>query len=460
MKKSSHEIDMLNGPLLPKILLFVLPLALSGILQLLFNAADVVVLGRYVGADALAAVGSTTALINLLVNMFIGLSVGVNVLVAKHYARGEDDWVTDIVHTAVATALCGGVLLIFVGYFFAGPLLVLMGSPENVLPMSVLYMRIYFAAMPFIMLYNFGAAILRAIGDTRRPLYYLMFAGVVNVILNLFFVLVMELGVAGVALATAISNVISSLLIARSLMMEQSSLRLKLRNLRIDIRVMKKIFTIGLPAGLQGCIFSISNVLIQSSVNSFGYIVMAGSTASANLEGFVYNAMNAVYQANLSFTSQNIGARRYSRVNRILATCIFVVTVIGAVMGITCCIFGRQLIGIYNTEPDVISAGLVRLFFICGTYFLCGWMDVMVGSLRGMGYAVLPMCVSLLGACGFRVLWIFTVFAAHHSMPVLFMSYPISWILTAAAHFYCFCRLRAKLPKTDYTAQKHENVYC
>lgn len=449
MKKSSHEIDMLNGPLLPKILLFVLPLALSGILQLLFNAADVVVLGRYVGADALAAVGSTTALINLLVNLFIGLSVGVNVLVAKHYARGEGALVSDIVHTAVATALLGGVLLIFIGFFFSGPMLILMGSPENVLPMSVLYMRIYFAAMPFIMLYNFGAAILRAIGDTRRPLYYLMFAGIVNVLLNLFFVLVCNLGVAGVALATAIANVISSLLIARSLMRETSALKLYLNKLHIDMRVMKKIFTIGLPAGLQGCIFSISNVLIQSSVNSFGYIVMAGSTASANLEGFVYNAMNAVYQANLSFTSQNIGARRYSRINRILATCILVVTVIGAVMGLTFCVFGRQLIGIYNTEPDVIAAGMVRLFFICGTYFLCGWMDVLVGSLRGMGYAVLPMCVSLLGACGFRVLWIFTVFAAHHTMPMLFLSYPISWILTASVHFYCFRRLRAKLPKED-----------
>lgn len=446
---SQHGIDMLNGPLLPKILLFALPLAMSSCLQLLFNAADVVVLGRFVGPDALAAVGSTTALINLLVNLFIGLSVGVNVLVARHYARRDDAMVTDIVHTAVTVALLSGVILIFVGFFFAQPMLVLMGSPENVLPMSVLYMRIYFAGMPVLLLYNFGAAILRAIGDTKRPLYYLMFAGAVNVVLNLFFVIVFNMGVAGVALATTISNVISASLILRSLMHEESALRFFPKRMKIDPRVMKKIFTIGLPAGLQGCIFSISNVLIQSSVNSFGSVVMAGSTASQNLEGFVYQSMNAVYQANLSFTSQNIGAGRYSRINKILATCIFVVTVIGAGMGLTFCFFGTPLLGIYSNDPEVISAGLIRLFFICGTYFLCGWMDTLVGSLRGMGYAILPMIVSLIGACGFRVLWIFTLFAADHTMDMLFISYPVSWIITALAHFLCFKHLRAKLPRED-----------
>lgn len=446
---SGHGIDMLNGPLLPKILLFALPLALSSILQLLFNAADVVVLGRFVGPDALAAVGSTASLINLLVNLFVGLSVGVNVLVARNYARGDEAEVQDIVHTSVAVSVLSGILLIFVGYFFSGPMLLLMGSPENVLPMSVIYLRIYFAGMPFILLYDFGAAILRAIGDTRRPLYYLLFAGVLNVFLNLFFVLVCNMGVAGVAIATSVSNMVSSLLVARALMREESALRLHLRRLKVDLQVLKKIFTIGLPAGIQGCIFSVSNVLIQSSVNSFGYIVMAGCTASNNLEGFVYQAMNAVYQANLSFTSQNIGAGRYSRINRILYTCLFVVTVIGAGMGILFCIFGTPLLGIYSTEPEVIKAGLVRLYFICGTYFLCGWMDVLVGSMRGMGYAILPMIVSLIGACGLRILWIVTIFAGHHTMEMLFLSYPVSWIVTALVHYICFRRLRKNFPAAD-----------
>ena len=447
--KSGHGIDMLNGPLLPRILLFALPLALSSILQLLFNAADVVVLGRFVGPDALAAVGSTASLINLLVNLFVGLSVGVNVLVARNYARGDEAEVQDIVHTSVAVSVLSGILLIFVGYFFSGPMLLLMGSPENVLPMSVIYLRIYFAGMPFILLYDFGAAILRAIGDTRRPLYYLLFAGVLNVFLNLFFVLVCNMGVAGVAIATSVSNMVSSLLVARALMREESALRLHLRRLKVDLQVLKKIFTIGLPAGIQGCIFSVSNVLIQSSVNSFGYIVMAGCTASNNLEGFVYQAMNAVYQANLSFTSQNIGAGRYSRINRILYTCLFVVTVIGAGMGILFCIFGTPLLGIYSTEPEVIKAGLVRLYFICGTYFLCGWMDVLVGSMRGMGYAILPMIVSLIGACGLRILWIMTIFAGHHTMEMLFLSYPVSWIVTALVHYICFRRLRKNFPAAD-----------
>lgn len=448
-KKKVHEIDMLHGALLPKILLFALPLALSSILQLLFNAADVVVLGRFVGPDALAAVGSTASLINLLVNLFVGLSVGVNVMTAKYYARQDEKEVSDIVHTSVTVALICGVLLIFVGFFLAEPLLVLMGSPENVLPMSVLYMRIYFLGMPVILLYNFGAAILRAIGDTKRPLYFLMLAGVVNVVLNLFFVIALDWGVAGVAVATSISNVISALLIVRTLMGEDSALKLSLKRLTIDIRVLKKIFTIGLPAGIQGCIFSVSNVLIQSSVNSFGSTVMAGCTASSNLEGFVYNAMNSVYQANLSFTSQNIGAGKYSRINKILRTCLLVVTIIGAGMGLLFCLFGTPLLGIYSTEPAVIQAGLVRLYFICGTYFLCGYMDVLVGSLRGMGYAMLPMFVSLLGACGFRILWIFTVFAVNHTMETLFISYPLSWIITALAHFICFRKLRRKLPKED-----------
>ncbi|MDO4266721.1 MAG: MATE family efflux transporter [Eubacteriales bacterium] len=447
----SHEIDMLHGALLPKILMFCLPLALSGILQLLFNAADSVVLGRFVGPQALAAVGSTASLVNLLINLFIGLSVGVNVLVARNYAKNDGEEVSNIVHTAVTVALIGGVILIFVGWFLAEPMLVLMGSPDDVLPMSVLYIRIFFCGMPALLLYDSGAAILRAIGDTRRPLYYLMFAGVINVIFNLIFVIVFNMGVAGVALATSISNVISASLVLITLMRENSCLRFTPARMTVDGKVLRKIFSIGLPAGFQGIIFSFSNVLIQSSVNSFGSVVMAGSTAAANLEGFVYNAMNSVYQANLSFTSQNIGAGRYSRINRILYTCLFVVILIGAGMGLSFRFFGTQLLGIYSTDTEVIRAGLVRMSFICATYFLCGCMDVLVGSMRGMGYAVLPMIVSLIGACGFRILWIFTVFAGNHTMETLFISYPISWILTGVTHYICFCRIRRKFPREDQT---------
>ena len=436
--KSGHGIDMLNGPLLPRILLFALPLALSSILQLLFNAADVVVLGRFVGPDALAAVGSTASLINLLVNLFVGLSVGVNVLVARNYARGDEAEVQDIVHTSVAVSVLSGILLIFVGYYFSGPMLLLMGSPENVLPMSVIYLRIYFAGMPFILLYDFGAAILRAIGDTRRPLYYLLFAGVLNVFLNLFFVLVCNMGVAGVAIATSVSNMASSLLVARALMREESALRLHLRRLKVDLQVLKKIFTIGLPAGIQGCIFSVSNVLIQSSVNSFGYIVMAGSTASNNLEGFVYQAMNAVYQANLSFTSQNVGAGKLQRVVPILLRCLGVVLTVGVGLSGLALLFNHQLLGIYSSDQEVIRYGLGRLEVVCATYFLCGMMDVVCGSVRGLGSSVVPTIVSLTGACGLRILWIYTIFAENRTLFFLYLSYPITWVITFSAHLVCF----------------------
>ena len=449
MKNKSNEIDMLHGSITPKILLFAIPLALSSILQLLFNAADVVVLGRYVGENALAAVGSTNSLINLLVNLFIGLSAGVNVMVARYYAKQDDDEVQRIVHTSIMTAAVCGFILIFIGVILARPLLELMGSPEEVIDMSVLYIRVFFIGMPSVMLYNFGAAILRAVGDTRRPLYFLIAAGIINVILNVFFVTRVEMGVAGVALATTISNTISALLVIRTLMRENSSLKLHLNKLKIEFPVLRKIFKIGIPAGLQGCIFSISNVVIQSSVNSFGAVVMAGSTAAANIEGFIYNAMNAVYQANLSFTSQNIGAGKYSRINKIMRSCVMLVTSIGLVMGVSSVIFGNQLLSIYNKNPEVINAGLLRLEIIGGFYFLCGWMDVIVGSLRGMGYAVFPMIVSLIGACGFRILWVFTIFQLNRTIATLFAGYPISWLITALAHFATFYYLRKKFPRED-----------
>ncbi|MFR1831700.1 MAG: MATE family efflux transporter [Lachnospiraceae bacterium] len=450
MKKhsdKSYEMDMCSGPILGKVLVFALPLMLSGVLQLLFNAADVIVVGRFAGSQSLAAVGSTSSLINLLINLFIGLSVGVNVLVAKYYGAKDEKEVSLTVHTAITTSLISGFLLIAVGVGASRPLLLMMGTPEDVIEKSVLYMRIYFAGMPVVMLYNFGSAILRAIGDTKRPLYYLLAAGVVNVILNLFFVISLNMDVAGVALATVISQCISAGLIIRCLAKSEGGLRLHLKKLRIDKRKLGQITRIGLPAGMQGAIFSISNVLIQSSVNSFGSTVMAGNTAASNIEGFVYTAMNAVYQSNLSFTSQNVGGKKFGRLNKILFVCLGVVTATGMLLGFGAIGGARGLLGIYSSDPEVISYGMKRLLIICSTYFICGWMDTVVGSLRGMGYSMLPMVVSLTGACLFRVVWIFTVFSRFHSLTVLYISYPISWIITAAAHLLCYFRLRKKFPK-------------
>ena len=440
---------MLNGALLHKILLFAVPLALSSILQLLFNAADVIVLGRYVSAEALAAVGSTSSFVNLLVNFFIGISVGVNVMVGQSYAKHNDSMVFDVVHTAIGTSIVAGIIFIFVGIGLSEPLMILMGSPDEVRYMSVLYLQIYFIGMPFILLYNFGAAILRAVGDTKRPLYYLLFAGVVNVVLNLYFVIEWNMGVAGVAIATSVSNLISALLVLRTLMKEKGILRVELRKLRIDPKVLIRICKIGLPAGLQSCFFSISNMVIQSSINSFGTIAMAGSTAASNIENFVYSGMNAVYQANLSFTSQNVGAGRYSRINRILGACIAACTILGLPLQTLACIFGPQLLSIYNNDPDVIASGLERLLIICGTYVLCGYGDVLVGSLRGMGDAFTPMIITLAGVCGLRIVWILTILNIFPSLFVLYLCYPVSWIVTALLQLSHFAKIRRKFPKTD-----------
>ncbi len=449
MAKKTYEIDMCNGPLLGKILRFSVPLMLSGILQLLFNAADIVVVGQFTGKEALAAVGSTGSLINLLINLFIGLSIGTNVLVAQYIGARDVRNVSETIHTSILLSVICGVVMIFVGIALAEPLLTLMGTPDDVLSQATLYMRIYFVGMPVIMLYNFGSAILRAMGDTQRPLIFLLIAGVVNVIFNLIFVIVFHMGVAGVAIATVISQAISAGLIVLCLIRSDGMFKLHLKKLHVHREKLFAMMRIGLPAGMQGAIFSISNVLIQSSINSFGSVAMAGSTAASNLEGFVYNSMNAVYQANLSFTSQNMGAKKYSRINHILLVCLGVVTVIGLVMGVGATLLGDTLLKIYNTDPQVISFGLERMYLVCMPYFLCGIMDVMVGSMRGMGYSILPMIVSLTGACGLRILWIFTVFAADHTLSTLFWSYPVSWAVTFLAHLVCFMVIRRKFPKVD-----------
>ena len=438
--KKSYGLDMCNGPILRKMLIFSLPLVCSSVLQLLFNAADIVVVGRFAGDNSLAAVGSNTALINLLTNLFIGLSVGANVLTGLCYGAKREKDLSETVHTAMLLSIISGIILAIGGFLGARQILIWMQAPSEVLDLATLYLRIYFIGMPGTMIYNFGSAILRAVGDTKRPLFYLSGAGVVNVILNLFFVIVLKMDVAGVATATVISEYICGLLIFRCLMKEESGIRLIPAKLQLHKDKVLRILKIGLPAGFQGIIFSLANVLIQSSVNLFGAIVVAGNSAAANIEGFVYVAMNAFYQATLSFTSQNVGAGKNHRINKILMSGQICVIIVGLLLGNLCFIFGRSLLSIYSPNQEVIEAGIARMAVIARTYALCGMMDVMVGSLRGIGYSVMPMLVSLIGACGFRVVWLATIFQLpqFHNVQMIYISYPISWILTLGTHIICY----------------------
>ena len=453
----TYEMDMCSGPILPKLLQFALPLMCSSILQLLFNAADIIVVGRFAGDNALAAVGSNASIINLLCNLFIGLSVGANILAARQYGAGDREGLRQTVHTSILLSLLSGALLAVVGICGTRTILLLMQSPPGVRELATLYLRIYFLGMPATMLYNFGAALLRAVGDTRRPMYYLLGAGVVNVILNLFFVIVCSMSVAGVAAATAISQCISAGLVLRCMIKETGAVHLDLRQLRIWPVRLKQILQVGLPAGIQGILFALSNVVIQSSVNSFGEIVVAGSAASSNIEAFIYTSMNAFYQANLSFTSQNLGAGQYRRIWPILLRAEACVIAVGAVMGSLAVFFGHQLLSIYTDSPSVIAAGIERLSIICATYALCGMMDVIVGSIRGIGYSVMPMLVSLIGVCGIRILIISTLFrlSAFHTIQTVYWTYPISWFLTFLAHLCCFLwamhRLKAHLSNEKAT---------
>ncbi|HJB68733.1 MAG TPA: MATE family efflux transporter [Candidatus Fournierella excrementigallinarum] len=441
----SYEMNMTSGPLLGKILTFSFPLMCSGVLQLLFNAADIIVVGRYTGHTALAAVGSTSSLINLIVNLFVGLSVGANVLIARNYGAKNMDAVHKGVHTAMLTAVVGGVFLIFVGVAASRPMLSLMGTPDDVIDQAALYLRIYFVGAPSLLVYNFGAAILRAVGDTRRPLYFLTLAGIINVVLNLVFVIVFSLGVAGVALATIISQTVSAYLVVVCLQHNTGAFRLVLHELRIDPAQFREILRIGVPAGVQGMVFSLSNVLIQSSVNSFGSAVMAGNTAASNIEGFVYTCMNAVSQTSMSFVSQNVGARRFGRVDKVVAQCMMLSTAVGVVLGGSAYLVGRWLLGIYTSDAQVVTYGLYRMSVICTTYFLGGWMDCMACTVRGLGFSLLPMVVSVLGACVLRIIWIATLFQWQPTQFCLYLSYPVSWGITAAAHLVCFFILRKKV---------------
>ena len=448
-----RSMDMTEGPMFSKVFFFALPLMLSGILQLLFNAADTVVVGRFAGSQALAAVGSVGSLNNLIISLFVGLSIGANVLVARHTGARDARAVSETVHTAVLLSLVGGVFLAFVGVFAARPLLEIMGSPEDVIDLAVLYVRILFIGMPAQMLYNFCAAILRAVGDTKRPLYFLTVAGVINVVLNLFFVISLHMSVAGVALATIISQLVSALLVAHSLMIMEGPTRLNLRRLHFNPAMLREILRIGLPAGIQSSVFSLSNVVIQSSVNSFGSVVIAGNSAASNAGNFVYQAMNTFHQAVTCFAGQSIGARKPRRVLAAIKACMIWAVLFGLALGTLSCVFGSQLLSLYSTEPDVIAAGLERLYVVCSCYFLCGRMDVMTGSLRGIGYSLLPMVVSILGACVFRIVWVVTVFAVRPTMQVLMLSYPVSWTLTLLVLVFFFSRIWP-LVKAQFTPEE------
>lgn len=442
-----YEIDMCSGSVSGKMLFFALPLMCSSILQLLFNAADIVVVGRFAGDDALAAVGSNSALINLLTNVFMGLSVGSNVLTAQYYGAKKKKDLKETVHTSMLVSICSGLLLTVVGTVGAKGLLQLMQAPPEVLDLAVLYLRIYFLGMASVMVYNFGSAILRAVGDTKRPLYYLFGAGVINVVLNLFFVITCRMGVAGVAVATVISQTVSAALVVRCLVKERGDIHLELKELAITWEKLFKIMQIGLPAGFQGSIFSLSNVVIQSAINSFGNIAVAGNSAGSNLEGFVYVAMNAFYQAAISFTSQNFGAKQYGRIYKILFMAQAYVVVTGLLLGNLAVFFGNELLGIFSPSSEVVAVGLVRMKIICTLYALCGIMDVFVGVLRGIGYSVVPMVASLVGACGLRLLWIATVFQMprYHSLQTVYWSYPITWTVTLTVHALTFVVVSRKV---------------
>ena len=442
MKKNKYEIDMCNGTIMDKLISFALPLMVSGILQLMFNAVDIIVVGRFSGSQALAAVGSTTALINVFTNLFIGVSLGANVLAARFYAAGKDKEMSETVHTAITLALVSGVVMAVVGLVFSRWALEIMGTPADVIDQSTLYMRIYFLGMPFFMVYNYGAAILRAVGDTKRPLMFLIVAGVINAVLNMFLVIAFHMGVAGVAIATVISQMISCLLVLRCLYKTDGSYQLRFSRLCMKKFYLVQIFQVGIPAGIQSTVINISNALLQSSVNSFGSTAMAGYTAANNVLGFLYASVNAVTQACMSFTSQNYGVGKYKRMDRVLLDCGILSFIIAFVLGCGSYIFGGEILKIYTEDPEVIRCGVEILSITTVPYFLCGIMDLFPGALRGMGHSGVPMILSIIGTVGTRIVWIFWIFPEYRSLYTLFISYPASWGITIVMQVICFVFVR------------------
>ena len=444
-RENKYEIDMCNGSIMDKLISFALPLMLSGMLQLMFNAVDIVVVGRFSGSQSLAAVGATTALIYLFTNLFIGISLGANVLAARYYAAGKHEEMSETVHTAMMFALISGIIMIFVGLFFSRLALEIMGTPSDVIDQATLYMRIYFLGMPFFMLYNYGAAILRAVGDTKRPLIFLIISGVVNACLNMLLVIVFHLDVAGVAIATVTSQFISCVLVIGCLYRTKSSYQLRFSCLKIQKKYLKPICQVGIPAGIQSTVINFSNALLQSSVNSFGSTTMAGYTAANNIFGFLYVTVNAVTQACMSFTSQNYGVGKWKRMDRVLIDCLILSFVAMMILGNSAYFFGPKLLTIYTSNSKVIQCGMEILLYTTVTYFLCGFMDLFPGALRGMGRSGVPMILSIIGTVGTRIVWIFWIFPNHRSLDILFISYPASWIITIVLQVICYYFVRKQL---------------
>ena len=445
MEKNKFEIDMCNGPIMSKLISFSVPLILSGMLQLMFNAVDIIVVGQFSGSTSLAAVGSTTALINVFVNLFMGISLGANVVSARCYAMGRREEMSKTVHTAITIALVSGIIMAVIGVIFAKGALLLMGTPENVINLSTLYMRIYFLGMPFFMLYNYGAAILRAVGDTKRPLIFLVISGCINAGINMLLVIVFDMGVAGVAIGTVISQFVSCALVIKCLYRRKSSYQLRFSKLKIEKDYMIQIFQVGVPAGIQSTVINFSNALLQSSVNSFGSVAMAGYTAANNVLGFLYVSVNSITQACMSFTSQNYAVGKHKRMDRVLIDCIVLSISVALILGGGAYLFGTYILNIYTSDADVIKCGLEILSITTVPYFFCGIMDLFPGALRGMGYSTIPMILSIIGTVGIRILWIFVFFPMHRSLYFLFISYPGSWIATIVMQVICYMLVRKKI---------------
>ncbi len=449
---SKNQINMTEGGIFIKLLQFSIPLIFSSVLQLLFNAADVIVVGRFAGDNSLAAVGSTGSLINLLVNLFTGLATGTNVVAANYFGAGKFEKLEKTVHTSIVISIISGLVLTGSGVFGSKIILHLMQTPPDVLNLANTYLKIYFSGITATMIYNFGSAILRAKGDTKRPLYILLLAGIVNLILNVFFVVNLKMDVAGVGLATVISQFLSAVLVIAILLTEKDEFHLNIKKLYLDPAILRNIVKIGLPAGFQGIVFSFSNVIIQSSINTFGPIMIAGNAAAINLEGFIYTSMNGFSQGSLTFCSQNYGAKKFDRIKKVVVISQISIIVIGGILSFLFLLFGKQLLGLYTTSDEVIQAGMVRCWIIFTTYFLCGMMDGMANSIRGIGHSLMPVISSLTGACLFRIIWLFTVFLIpqFHQPVTIFISYPISWILTFVTNLIFYRKYIKQMCKNDF----------
>ena len=448
-KNNKYEIDMCNGPLMGKLISFSIPLVLSANLQLLFNAVDIIVVGKFSGSSALAAVGSTTALINLTINLLMGISLGASVMTGHFFAIKDNQSMADTVHTSIAFSIFGGIVVGIFGISLGGWALKLMGTPDEIFELAVLYIRVYFIGMPFFMVYNYGAAILRGVGDTKRPLFFLILAGIINACLNMILVIVFKLGVLGVAIATVFSQFISCLLVVICLCKAEGSYKLHLKKIFlpgcIKAPYLKRLFKIGLPAGLQSMVINFSNILLQSSVNSFGGVAMAGYTAANNVFGFLYATVNSFAQTCMNFMSQNFAAKKFHRMDKVLRDCILLSVSVTIILGSGVYVFGEQILGIYTNSAEVIKYGMDVFLYTTTTYFICGLMDLFPGAMRGMGFSTVPMILSVIGTVGIRIFWIFCIFPLHPSLDVLFISYPLSWIVTVVMQIICYVFVRKKI---------------